>query len=228
MKKVITSIICGSLIVSSSIIPVFGATDIGVGSGGIGTPISKREQFNNIVKYSNVESVNINTIVDRYTDINIATDYVGAMQFMYNHRWMIGSGDGWYNPNGYVSRGELAQVIYNILWDCDCGEEKEYRDISGKWYEEAVKGISSRGIRIESEDEEEFNGEKLVIVGEVESVLMDVNIIIGNGIEVISDDELKDLVLGVCEDELECITRGELSEVIYRYVKELQNKNVGR
>lgn len=64
-----------------------------------------------------------------------------------NHiKYMDGHGNGSFEPEGYVTRGETAQIIYNLMTEKP-ETTKKCTDVSdGAWYSEAVNSLYSAGI----------------------------------------------------------------------------------
>lgn len=72
-----------------------------------------------------------------------------APALLEDHRQYIhGVGNGRFNPDGYVTRGEAAQIFYNLLRDKSKGSfSGSFTDVpSDKWYYTAVTTLASRGI----------------------------------------------------------------------------------
>jgi S-layer homology domain. len=62
--------------------------------------------------------------------------------------YMIGDNLGKFNPDGNMTRAEMAQMLYNLLDNSTKStSSKSFSDVSvGDWYYEAVTALSAKGI----------------------------------------------------------------------------------
>lgn len=73
-----------------------------------------------------------------------------AQEFMlnseYHTKFMDGTGDGRFNPDGFVTRAEACQIIYNLMTEKP-QVTREFSDVQNSaWYYEAVNALYSAGL----------------------------------------------------------------------------------
>lgn len=61
--------------------------------------------------------------------------------------YMRGDGQGNFRPEASMTRGEAAQMIYNLLTDPSYESARQFSDIApGAWYSQAVAALTAKGI----------------------------------------------------------------------------------
>lgn len=61
--------------------------------------------------------------------------------------YMNGIGGGQFAPNANMTRAQVAQMFYNLLWTKESGTPVTFSDVpAGKWYTTAVNVLASHGI----------------------------------------------------------------------------------
>ena len=81
-----------------------------------------------------------------FTDVALGTWYYQAVEFVYDYGYMDGVSATRFNPDGALSRGMLAKVLYNV--------EEEQRDFptefsdvpNSAWYADAVNWAAANDI----------------------------------------------------------------------------------
>lgn len=83
---------------------------------------------------------------EAFSDVGEGSWYEQAVYFAYNRGIMGGVAEGKFNPNGTTTRAMVVQVLYNMQQKPDVsGVITPFTDISGKWYEDAVKWAYDTG-----------------------------------------------------------------------------------
>ncbi len=83
-----------------------------------------------------------------FTDVKASAWYGDKVEYVINHGYMDGMGDGKFDPNGKTTRAQLVQVLYNMeLRPNVDGLENPFTDVAeGQWYTAAIKWAYSKGI----------------------------------------------------------------------------------
>lgn len=83
-----------------------------------------------------------------FSDVPENTWYAPAVDYCAEHGYMSGTGAGKFDPNGKVSRAQMAQILYNFAGCPDVSDVgNPFSDVPDKaWYTKAVKFAKSTGI----------------------------------------------------------------------------------
>ncbi len=82
-----------------------------------------------------------------FTDLAEDDWYYEAVRFVQEQGLMNGYSDGRFGPNDTLSRGQLAQILFNKEGRPGVDQLLDFSDVSGEaWYAEAVRWVTSQGI----------------------------------------------------------------------------------
>lgn len=82
-----------------------------------------------------------------YTDVPPGAWYEEAVMYCRENGLLQGTGDGRFSPEGKVTRGMLAAVLYRLSGSPAVTEESAFDDVeAGAWYAEAVCWVSQGGV----------------------------------------------------------------------------------
>lgn len=87
-----------------------------------------------------------------YTDVSTSASYYAAVDYLYDHGIMSGTGSNKFSPTNSVTRGQMVTVLWNTLGKPDpVGTPKSFSDCSStSYYYNAVRWASSSGVGIAS------------------------------------------------------------------------------
>lgn len=87
-----------------------------------------------------------------YTDVSTGASYYAAVDYLYDHGIMSGTGSNKFSPANSVTRAQIIQVLWNALGKPDpVGTTKTFSDCSStSYYYNAVRWASSSGVGIAS------------------------------------------------------------------------------
>lgn len=100
-------------------------------------------------QYLEIDAVNENV---SFSDVNGDAWYYDAVMYMAERGYINGYPDGTFKPNSYITRAEIAQIMYNIVMDIMKDDIYAYRqayfaDVAkGAWYYEAVMTLADAGM----------------------------------------------------------------------------------
>ena len=105
-----------------------------------------------------------------FTDVALGTWYYQAVEFVYDYGYMDGVSATRFNPDGALSRGMLAKVLYNV--------EEEQRDFptefsdvpNSAWYADAVNWAAANDI-VKGYGKDKFGPEDLVTREQMAAIL---------------------------------------------------------
>ena len=85
--------------------------------------------------------------VTAYTDVPEESWYTTAVYYAESKGYMTGVGDGKFDPNGIVTRGTIAQILYAAEGKPEVSGKSQFTDVGeAKWYAKAVKWAADKGI----------------------------------------------------------------------------------
>ena len=105
-----------------------------------------------------------------FTDVALGTWYYQAVEFVYDYGYMDGVSATRFDPDGALSRGMLAKVLYNVE------EEKrdfptEFSDVpNSAWYADAVNWAAANDI-VKGYGKDKFGPEDLVTREQMAAIL---------------------------------------------------------
>lgn len=73
-----------------------------------------------------------------FTDVPDGKWYTNAIVHCVEHKYMSGVGGNEFNPNGGVSRGMVAQVLWNMSGKTEPTIQNPFTDVSNQWFAKAV------------------------------------------------------------------------------------------
>lgn len=73
-----------------------------------------------------------------FTDVPDGKWYTNAIVHCVEHKYMSGVGGNEFNPNGGVSRGMVAQVLWNMSGKTEPTIQNPFADVSNQWFAKAV------------------------------------------------------------------------------------------
>ena len=105
-----------------------------------------------------------------FTDVALGTWYYQAVEFVYDYGYMDGVSATRFDPDGALSRGMLAKVLYNV--------EEEQRDFptefsdvpNSAWYADAVNWAAANDI-VKGYGKDKFGPEDLVTREQMAAIL---------------------------------------------------------
>ena len=81
-----------------------------------------------------------------FDDVTYYDWYYDAVRFVYDNGFMEGTGERTFSPNGSLTRGMIAQILYNAEKETR-SYASEFSDVSnGKWYADAVNWAAKNDI----------------------------------------------------------------------------------
>ena len=104
-----------------------------------------------------------------FDDVTYYDWYYDAVRFVYDNGFMEGTGERTFSPNGSLTRGMIAQILYNVE-----GENRSYASTfsdvpNGKWYADAVNWAAQNDI-VHGVGEDKFAPEKAVTRQEMAAI----------------------------------------------------------
>ena len=86
------------------------------------------------------------SVLDKFSDISSGHWAKYALAFVVSNGYMKGYPDGTFKPDAYISRAELAQVLYSLNMAKTGGTPKTFSDVSGHWAIDAINAMSASGV----------------------------------------------------------------------------------
>jgi hypothetical protein len=83
-----------------------------------------------------------------FTDISNTTEvwYNDAVNFVGARNIMNGTDSSSFQPNAELSRGMIAQMLYNLEGQPESSTDKSFGDVDGQWYSDAVLWAAEMGV----------------------------------------------------------------------------------
>ena len=82
-----------------------------------------------------------------YTDVPASAWYADAVEYVWEHGVMNGTGDGKFSPEATFTRAQFATVLYRIAGESAVTGEDAFGDTeAGQWYSDAVLWSAQQGI----------------------------------------------------------------------------------
>ena len=82
-----------------------------------------------------------------YADLSTGTWYHEAVDYAIRRGLLTGYGNGTFNPNGNLSRAQLAQILYNMEGKPSINGGSSFVDVApDSWYADAVTWAAAQGI----------------------------------------------------------------------------------
>lgn len=87
-----------------------------------------------------------------FSDVKSGAWYYDAVMYMAECGYINGYPDGTFKPNSYITRAEIAQIVYNVVMDIAKDDIYAYRHMyfadvpKGAWYYEAVMTLADAGL----------------------------------------------------------------------------------
>lgn len=100
-------------------------------------------------QYFEIDAVNEDA---SFSDVKNGAWYYDAVMYMAERGYINGYPDGTFKPNSYITRAEIAQIMYNIVMDIMKDDIYAYRqayfaDVAkGTWYYEAIMTLADAGM----------------------------------------------------------------------------------
>ena len=83
----------------------------------------------------------------RFSDLNSSLWYHSATDYVLSKGLMNGVGGGKFEPNGTLTRGMLAQILYNLEGRPEVSGDMPFTDVAeSRYYYDAIKWASANGI----------------------------------------------------------------------------------
>ena len=128
---------------------VLSAGDAGVARDGYTFQGWNTQAGGNGTSYAAGDSITVTANVTLYAQWKSKTD--GGTGLPLNTEdhfaYMSGYPDGTYHPDAGITRGEVAQMLYNLLLNTSHGNSVGFSDVSsGAWYYEAVITLADMGV----------------------------------------------------------------------------------
>ena len=85
--------------------------------------------------------------VNDYVDIPQNAWYRGAVDYVLQRGYMVGATNNQFNPEGAVTRAQIAQIFYAMNGKPSAGNEPKFSDVSkDAWYAAAVNWAATFGV----------------------------------------------------------------------------------
>lgn len=86
-------------------------------------------------------------VEDIFTDVSANSWYRDAVQYAYDHALMNGVSATQFEPDGTLTRAQVAQILYNQAGKPDVAENDRFTDVAGDaWYYQAVTWAAEQSI----------------------------------------------------------------------------------
>jgi hypothetical protein len=84
---------------------------------------------------------------EKFTDVNTGLWYHEAVDYVLEKGVMEGNGNGTFTPNANLTRGQLAQILYNVAGKPEVTTENPFTDVPDtQWYAKAVIWAAQAGV----------------------------------------------------------------------------------
>jgi hypothetical protein len=84
---------------------------------------------------------------EKFTDVNTGLWYHEAVDYVLEKGIMEGNGNGTFTPNANLTRGQLAQILYNAAGKPEVTAENPFTDVpETQWYAKAVIWAAQAGV----------------------------------------------------------------------------------
>lgn len=114
------------------------------------------------------EPADTNQVSGPFVDVNKDTPNYDAIIKVYENGWMEGIGNGIFAPNGTLTRGMAAQILWNVAGKPESDGVSPFLDVTGdKYYARAVAWAYEHGI-ILGYDETTFGPDDFVTIEQFE------------------------------------------------------------
>lgn len=85
--------------------------------------------------------------VNDYVDIPQNAWYRGAVDYVLQRGYMVGATNNQFNPEGAVTRAQIAQIFYAMNGKPSAGKQPKFSDVSkDAWYAAAVNWAATFGV----------------------------------------------------------------------------------
>ena len=85
--------------------------------------------------------------VNDYVDIPQNAWYRGAVDYVLQRGYMVGATNNQFNPEGAVTRAQIAQIFYTMNGKPSAGKQPKFSDVSkDAWYAAAVNWAATFGV----------------------------------------------------------------------------------
>ena len=85
--------------------------------------------------------------VNDYVDVPQNAWYRGAVDYVLQRGYMVGATANQFNPEGAVTRAQIAQIFYAMNGKPSAGTKPRFSDVSaGSWYAAAVNWAATFGV----------------------------------------------------------------------------------
>ena len=85
--------------------------------------------------------------VNDYVDIPQNAWYRGAVDYVLQRGYMVGATNNQFNPEGAVTRAQIAQIFYAMNEKASAGKQPKFSDVSkDAWYAAAVNWAATFGV----------------------------------------------------------------------------------
>ena len=81
-----------------------------------------------------------------FTDVGSKSWYTAAVQYVYQHGIMTGTGATAFAPDATLSRAMVAQILYNLEGQPAVEGESTFTDVSGHWAIDAITWAQKTGV----------------------------------------------------------------------------------
>jgi hypothetical protein len=82
-----------------------------------------------------------------FTDVDTSKWYHEPVDYVLNHGIMEGNSDGTFTPDAYLTRAQLAQILYNVAGKPEVTGENPFTDVAAdKWYVTAITWAAEAGV----------------------------------------------------------------------------------
>ena len=86
-------------------------------------------------------------VEDIFTDVPANSWYRDSVQYVYDHALMSGVSKTQFQPDGTLTRAQVAQILYNQAGRPDTAGENRFTDVAdGAWYHQAVTWAAEQSI----------------------------------------------------------------------------------
>ena len=105
-----------------------------------------------------------------FTDVGKKSWYTAAVQYVYQNGIMAGTGATAFAPDATLSRGMVAQILYNLEGLPDVTGESTFTDVSGHWAIDAITWAQQTGV-VDGYENNTFRPDKAVTREELAQML---------------------------------------------------------
>lgn len=102
--------------------------------------------FSKTAKWVPYDAPAINRVENYFDDLHPGCWYLSGIQYCYGRDIMQGTGNYLFEPNGLVTREQMAMVLYNYLEADETYTSYSFNDVkAGSWYADAVEWMYQNG-----------------------------------------------------------------------------------